>query len=143
MATVKQGYWIRVVNDKVTDCWDYRPGDGKMASEPGWREAVEVIPDVTPNREYITTHSFDLTKTPAEIVWSKVSLTIEDRRGSLLAQAKEGIRIVIQEQMQREMSEDPSEEFDPEALATAKTAAATKIAAINAAVTHEDLDALL
>ena len=143
MATVKQGYWIRVVNDEVRDCWDYRPGDGKMASEPGWREAVEVIPDVTPNREYVTTHHFDLSKTPAEIVWSKASLTVEDRRGSLLAQAKEGIRRVIQEQMQLEMSADPSEEFDTQALADAKTAAAAKIAAINAAVTHEDLDALL
>jgi hypothetical protein len=102
MATVKQGYWIRVVNDEVRDCWDYRPGDGKMASEPGWREAVEVIPDVTANREYITTHHFDLTKTPAEIVWSKASLTVEDRRGSLLAQAKEGIRRVIQEQRSEE-----------------------------------------
>ena len=88
MSTIKTGFWIRAQNGAVTDCWDYKPSDEKINSEPGWREAVEVLPDTTPNREYITTHAFDLTKTPAEIVWSKASLSVDDRRVSLKGQAK-------------------------------------------------------
>lgn len=143
MATRKEGFWVRVVNDQVKDCWDYRPGDGVMASQPGWREAVEVTPDITPNREYITTHHFDVTKSPVEIVWSKASLSVGDRKGSMIAIAKQAVRKVIMEQMELEMSPNSDESFDSQAVADAKTASAAKIAAINAATTHEDLDALL
>ena len=41
------------------------------------------------------------------------------------------------------MSEDPAEEFDTQAVIDAKAAYATRVAALNAAVTHEDLDALV
>jgi ribosome modulation factor len=37
----KTGYWIRVKNGQVKDVWDYKPSDDKLASESGWREAVE------------------------------------------------------------------------------------------------------
>ena len=143
MATRTSGFWIREQSGAVTDCWDVKPNDTKMATEPGWCEAVEVKPDVTPNREYITTHSFDLTKTPAEIVWSKTSLTVEDRRGGLLGQTKNSLQQVVQEQLRLEMSANPAEEFDVTAVTTAKAAIATRVTAINAAVTHEDLDALM
>lgn len=143
MATRKEGFWIREQNGVVTDCWDMKPNDTKMATEPGWRTAVEVTPDVTPNREYVTTHSFDLTKTPAEIVWAKTSLTVEDRRGGMLGQAKAKLQQVVQEQLRLEMSADPVEEFDVTAVTAAKATIATRVTAINAAVTHEDLDALM
>ena len=42
----KTGYWIRVKNGKVTDVWDYKPSAEKLATEGGWREAVEVLPDL-------------------------------------------------------------------------------------------------
>lgn len=143
MATRKEGFWIREQNGVVTDCWDMKPNDTKMATEPGWRAAVEVTPDVTPNREYVTTHSFDLSKTPAEIVWAKTSLTVEDRRGGMLGQAKAKLQQVVQEQLRLEMSADPAEEFDTTAVTAAKAEIATRVTAINAAVTHEDLDALM
>ena len=143
MVTRTTGFWIREQNGAVTDCWDVKPNDTKIATEPGWRAAVEVKPDVTPNREYITTHSFDLTVTPAEIVWAKTSLTVEDRRGGMLGSAKGSLQQVVQEQLRLEMSADPAEEFDVAAVTAAKAAIATRVAAINAAVTHEDLDALM
>ena len=143
MVTRTIGFWIREQNGAVTDCWDVKPNDTKIATEPGWRAAVEVKPDLTPNREYITTHSFDLTVTPAEIVWAKTSLTIEDRRGGLLGGAKSKLQQVVQEQLRLEMSADPTEEFDPTAVTAVKAEIATRVAAINAAVTHEDLDALM
>ena len=56
----KTGYWIRVKNGKVTDVWDYKPSDDKLAAEPGWREAVEIMPDLVANREIITTHQINI-----------------------------------------------------------------------------------
>ena len=143
MVTRTTGFWIREQSGTVTDCWDVKPNDTKIATEPGWREAVEVKPDLTPNREYITTHTFDLTTTPAEIVWAKTSLTVEDRRGGMLGGAKSKLQQVVQEQLRLEMSADPAEEFDPAAVTAVKAEIATRVAAINAAVTHEDLDALM
>lgn len=143
MATRKEGFWIREQNGGVSDCWDSKPNDTKMAAEPGWRAAVEVTPDVTPNREYITTHSFDLTKTPAEIVWAKASLTVEDRRYGLINSTKSKLRMIIDQQTRLEMSDNPNEEFDTQAIIDAKAAIATRVTAINAAVTHDDLDALV
>ena len=47
MPTTKTGYWIRVKNGEVTDVWDTTPD---YQNQAGWREAVEVFPDVTPNQ---------------------------------------------------------------------------------------------
>ena len=80
MPTTKTGYWIRVKNGEVTDVWDTTPD---YQNQAGWREAVEVFPDVTPNREIITTHSFDLNANPAQIVWAKREVTI-DRKSTRL-----------------------------------------------------------
>lgn len=143
MSTIKTGFWVRAQNGVVTDCWDYKPSEGKMASEPGWREAVEVMPDTVPNREYITTHAFDLTKTPAEIVWAKATLSVEDRRGSLKGQAKGTFNQAVQEQARLEMSENPSEALDLETITTARATLTARLAALDAAVTHEDIDALM
>ena len=143
MSTIKTGFWIRAQNGAVKDCWDYKPSDEKMASEPGWREAVEVVPDTTPNREYITTHAFDLTKTPAEIVWSKASLSVDDRRGGLIGRAKSIFNQAIQEQARLEVSDNANEALDLETITAARSTLTARIAALNAAVTHEDLDALM
>ena len=143
MSTIKTGFWVRAQNGVVTDCWDYKPSDDKMASEPGWREAVEVIPDTVPNREYVSTHTFDLSKTPAEIVWAKGTYSVEDRRGSLKSQAKGVFNQAVQEQARLEMSENPNESLDLEAVTTARATLTARLAALDAAVTHEDIDALM
>ena len=139
MSTIKTGYWVRVVNDTVTECWDTTP----PAGQDGWQEAVEVLPDTVPNREIITTHSFDITKTPVEIVWGKRDLEIDERKGSLIGQAKGTFQQVVHQQMQLQMSADPAEEFDTTIVDAAKATMTARIAVIEAATTHEEVDALL
>ena len=139
MPTTKTGYWIRVQDGKVTQVWDTRP---PLETEAGWKEAVEIFPDLTPNREYISHHTIDADKTPGEIIWHKVALTVDDRKGALIGQAKGEFQRVVNEQAQLQLNDNPAEEYDPQAVANAKTAMEAKIAAVNAAVTHEDLDAL-
>jgi hypothetical protein len=139
MSTIKTGYWVRVVADAVTDCWDTPPPDGQT----GWFEAVEVVPDLINNREVLTTHAFDISKSPIEIVWGKRDLEVDERKGALIGQAKGMFQQVVQQQMQLQMSADPSEEFDTSVVDAAKSTMNARIAEVEAAVTHEDVDALM
>jgi hypothetical protein len=141
MPTTKTGYWIRVHGGKVTDVWDYEPPAEKKATEGGWREAVEVFPDVTENREIMTTHVIDIDKSPAEIVWSKRELAVDERKSGLIGQANAEFKAVVDAQLAIEMAEDDAS-GDLEAVSAAKAVKDARIATINAATTHEEVDAL-
>ena len=98
----RSGYNVRVQDGKVTDCWDTPAPEGQS----GWSAAVEITPDLTPNREILTTHTFDITKNPIEIVWGKRELSVDERKGSLIGQANfEVIRLENQLEMKRNMPE--------------------------------------
>jgi hypothetical protein len=126
---------------KVTDVWDYEPPAEKKATQGGWREAVEVFPDVTENREIMTTHVIDIDKSPAEIVWSKRELTVGERKSGLIGQANAEFKAVVDAQLAIEMAEDDAS-GDLDAVAAAKAVKDARIATINAATTHEEVDAL-
>ena len=121
--------------------WDYKPDASRMAAESGWRAASEVKPDLVDNREIMTTHSFDLDADPAQIVWAKRELTVDERKGALIGQANSAFQEVVNAQMQIEMADDDAS-GDLEAVSTAKAAKDARIAAINAATTHDEVDAL-
>jgi len=125
----------------VKQVWDYAPDASRRAAESGWREAVEVKPDLVDNREIMTTHSFDLNADPAQIVWGKRELTVDERKGVLRGQANAEFQEVVDAQLQIEMADDDAS-GDLEAVSTAKAAKDARIAAINAATTHDEVDAL-
>ena len=135
------GFWIQVKNGEVKQVWDYAPDASRRASEGGWREAVEVKPDLVDNREIITTHSFDLDADPAQIVWGKRELTVDERKGALIGQAKAEFQQIVDAQLQVEMADDDAS-GDLDAVAAAKAVKDARIAAINAATTHDEVDAL-
>jgi hypothetical protein len=137
----KSGYNVRVQNGKVTDCWDTPAPEG----QDGWSAAVEITPDLVPNREILTTHTFDITKNPIEIVWGKRELSVEERKGSLIGQAEfPAMRLENELQRKREMPEFADQISTLEAeLEVAKSTRDARIIQINAAVTHEDVDALM
>ena len=136
------GFWIQVKNGEVKQVWDYAPDASRQAAEGGWREAVEVKPDLTENREIITTHSFDLTADPAQIVWAKRELTVDERKGSLKGQANAQFQQAVDAEIAKQLDDDPTTVYDAAAVATAQTTLTDRIAAIDAATTHEDVDAL-
>ena len=121
--------------------WDYAPDASRRAAESGWREAVEVKPDLIDNREIITTHSFDLNADPAQIVWGKRELTVDERKGALIGQANAEFQEVVNAQLAIEMADDDAS-GDLDAVAAAKAVKDARIAAINAATTHDEVDAL-
>jgi hypothetical protein len=139
MSLVNQGFWIRVQGGKVTQVWDTQP---PVETESGWKQAIEIHPDLVPNREYITHHTIDHNKTPAEIIWHKTELTVDDRKGGLIGAAKGEFQRVVNEETQKQLGDNPAETYDPVAVETAKTEMEAKIVAVNAATTHEELDAL-
>ena len=136
------GFWIQVKNGEVKQVWDYKPDASRMAEEGGWRAASEVKPDLVANREIITTHSFDLEADPAQIVWAKRELTVDERKSALRGQANAEFRQIVDAEVRKQMDDDPATVYDAAAVATAQTTLTDRIAAIDAATTHEDVDAL-
>ena len=112
-----------------------------MATESGWRAASEVKPDLVDNREVMTTHSFDLDADPAQIVWAKRDLTVDDRKGGLVGQANSAFQEVVNAQLDIELADDDAS-GDLDAVSAAKAVKDARIAAINAATTHDEVDAL-
>jgi hypothetical protein len=137
---IRTGYNVRVQDGKVTDVWDTPAPEGQS----GWTAAVEVTPDLTPNREILTTHSIDITKNPIEIVWEKRSLSVDERKDSLIAQANFAVTM-LENQLQMATTANNTDRITE---LTAQIAEATpirdaKVAAVTAATTHEEVDALM
>lgn len=139
METINTGYWVRIHGDSVTECWDRQPPEG----QDGWFEAVEVIPELVPNREGITHHTFDISTNPVRIVWNKRDLEVADRKEMLINEAKGKFLKVVQTQMDFQLSQDPAEEFDTDLVVTAKAELLARTAQVEAVTTHEEVDALM
>jgi hypothetical protein len=138
----KTGFWIRVKNGQVTDVWDYKPSADKLASEPGWREAVEVHPDIVPNREIYTTHHFNIDAEPAQIVWGSREVSVEERQEMLISAQKAAYTAVVNAEAAKEVNDNPDDFYDAAVAAAAKATRDANIVAITAASTHDELDAL-
>lgn len=135
---IKTGFWVKVENDVVVQCWDTPP----PSDQTGWRDAVEVTPEVILNREYITTHSFDLTVEPAQIVWSKAEMTPEDRKSGLVGRANQAFQQVVQAEIKKQTDEFPETQYDAAVVEAARVVFEARRIAIDAATTHEEVDAL-
>lgn len=138
----KTGYWIRVKNGQVKDVWDYKPSAEKLASEPGWREAVEVMPDLVANREIMTTHHIDIDVDPAQIVWGKRELEVDERKDGLRAQAKAEFKAVVGAETAKETDQYPETQYDAAVVDAARVVFEARMDDIAAATTHEAVDAL-
>ena len=125
--------FVRIQNNAVTDCWDTPP----PAGQDGWKSAIEVRPAITAHRQGYTAHTFDLSTDPVQIVYGTYDIPVEDRKAGMKANASFSFQQVVQEQMR-----DPSK-YDSAAVAAAQAAIAPKVAAIEAATTHDELDALM
>jgi len=125
--------FVRIQNNLVTDCWDTAP----PAGQNGWKSAVEVRPAITAHRQGYTAHTFNLATDPVQIVYGTFDITVDERKGGMKTNAGFEFQRVIQEQ-----ARDPLK-YDPAAVAAAQAAIAPKVAAIEAATTHDELDALM
>ena len=130
-------------NGQVTDVWDYKPSADKLAKEAGWREAVEIMPDLMPNREMITTHHIDIDVEPAQIVWGKRAIEVDERKDGLRSQAKAAFKTVVDAEIAKETDAYPETQYDPAVVDAARIVFEARMDAIAAATTHEAVDALM
>ena len=138
----KTGFWIRVKNGQVTDVWDYKPSADKLASDPGWREAVEVHPDIVPNREIYTAHHFNIDVEPAQIVWGKRDIEVDERKDGLRGSAKAEFKAVVDAEVAKETDQYPETQYDAAVVDAARVVFEARMDEIAAATTHEAVDAL-
>ena len=125
-------HYVQVINGEVKNCWDSAP----PAGQEGWHSAIEVRPTIIPHRQYYTTHHFDISKNPVEIVWSVADISVADRKNGWIQNLN--FEYTMEENRQKMANEIDSEKL--EAILAKNT---PKIAAIEAATTHDALDALL
>jgi hypothetical protein len=52
----------------------------------------KIMPDLVANREIMTTHQIDIDVEPAQIVWSKRELEVDERKSGLESQAKSDVQ---------------------------------------------------
>jgi len=130
--------FVQVVNEEVKQVWDTQP----PAGEEGWKSAVEVKPDLTAERQVYDGHTFDISVDPVQIVYAVRDLTVDERKGSLIGQAQATYRQAVQAEMQKEIDEFPSTQYDAAAVAAAQDTYEARVTAVNAATTHDEVDAL-
>jgi hypothetical protein len=130
--------FVQVVNEEVKQVWDTQP----PAGEEGWKSAVEVKPDLTADRQVYDGHTFDISVDPVQIVYAVRDITVDERKGSLIGQAQATYRTVVQAEMQKEIDEFPSTQYDAAAVAAAQDTYEARVTAVNAATTHDEVDAL-
>ena len=134
-------HFVRVVDGKVKDVWDTPPAEG--VGNNGWRNAVEIRASIIPHRQGYTAHRFDLNTDPVQIIWDSYDFTVEDRKGGMKGAEKNKFQQVVSEQTRLQFSDDNSENYDGAIVEAARQTMLSKLAAVNAATTHDELDALL
>lgn len=127
-------HFVRVENGEVKDVWDTAPAEG--VGNNGWRNAVEVRPSIQAGRQGYTAHRFDLNTDPVQIIWDTYEISVDERKAGMKANAGFEFQQVVNQQARN------PETFDAAAIETARQAMLTKQAAIEAATTHDALDAL-
>ena len=130
--------FVQVVNEEVKQVWDTQP----PAGEAGWKSAVEVKPDLTADRQTYDGHTFDISVDPVQIVYAVRDITVDERKGGLIGQAQATYRTVVQTEMNKEIDEFPSTQYDAAAVAAAQDTYEARVTAVNAATTHAEVDAL-
>lgn len=125
----------------MLDVWDYKPSDEKILNEPGWSEAIEIIPDLSAY-EVITTHHFNIDVTPIQIVWGKRELTVNERKNSLKEKVKLDFKTVVDAEIAKQVDQYPETQYDANVVDAARVVFETKTNLINAATTHEEIDSL-
>jgi len=131
--------FVKIVNNEVTQCWDTQPPRG----ESDWKSAIEVRPTINTNRQYYTSHTFDITKDPVEIVYGVEDVTVEGRKDHQASMYKAAFQQVVTEELRKEVDEFPETQYDAAVVDAARVEFEANMTALAAITTHEELDALM
>ena len=127
--------YVKVVNDLVTQVWDTPPSD--PIGTNGWRNAVEIIPELVSNRQTHGQITFDVAQEPVVISREVIDLTFEERQ-QLLSGTNEQLYLSF-----LDLAAKNPAIYTAEEIATTRAKANTNRENIAAATTHEQLDSLV
>jgi hypothetical protein len=127
-------HYVQVVNGEVKQVWDTTPPDG--VGNNGWRNAIEVRPEIISHRQGYTPHRFDLNVDPVQIIWDTFEVTVDERKVSMKMAANMKYTM-----MENQKQMNPNAFTDSE-MADALTARDTQLAAIDISTSHDALDLL-
>lgn len=129
--------YVQIVNNQVAQCIDTTPPE--PIGTAGWKNAVEVRPSITANRQGYTAHTFDLSQDPVQIVYGTFDIAVSDRQNQMKSQAGFAFQQAVNAQTQAVINGGT---YDATAVQTAHDTMVADIAAISAATTHDQLDAI-
>jgi len=127
--------FVKIVNDQVEKVWDTQP----PAGESGWKSAIEVRPSIDYSRFCYTEHTFDLTTDPVQIVWGVREITVDERKSSMKGIAQSEYERIANQELRKDLNGGAG---DVTIVQDASAAYKAKIAQIDAATTHEQLDVI-
>lgn len=94
-------FYVQIDKDgNVTNVWGSPPAD-----MTGWKEAVEVYPQVDPATECLDGHTFDVAATPAQIIWKKRALSPDEQKQTANNNTMQQITALERTQTPRRMRE--------------------------------------
>jgi hypothetical protein len=94
---------IRVEDGVVKQCVEQLPTD----PQGDWREVIDVPPVLIAGRQIAGNHSFDLTKTPAEIIWGIIDIPVENRKQELYENYSTLSQQILNEELSKEFRKIP------------------------------------
>ena len=127
-------HFVQILNGEVKQVWDTAPSEG--VGNNGWKNAVEVRPDILAGRQGYTAHRYDLNTNPVQIIWDTFNISVADRKSGMSSNAGAEFQQVINQQARTPAT------YDAAAIETARQAMIAKQAAIEACTTHDQLDAI-
>ena len=88
-----------------------------LAFQDGWKNAIEVRPDIAQGRQYYEGPFFNCTVDPVEISWTVHDLSVADRQGGLVGQNNMQFQQVVNAQARLQTSPDSTQKYDPTVVA--------------------------
>jgi hypothetical protein len=127
--------FVRIENDQIIECLDYLPHN----HQGDWREAIDIVPHLIPFKQIQGPHSFDISKTPVEIVWSVIDLTLDERKQTIVSITTGELQNEVGKELNKDLS-DANQNINFQLIESLVNQIRSKKFEIDAIQTHEEMD---
>lgn len=132
--------YVQVVNGQLAQCWDTPPP--VPVGTDGWKNAIEIKPELVPYRQGWNGPFYRLELDPAEIYYMVYDFTVDERKGGMNGQNTSQFNQVVAFEVRKETDSNPDSHYDPAVVATAQTRYEDIRTQIVAATTQDELDVI-
>jgi hypothetical protein len=129
--------YAQVINGQIAQCIDTPPPS--PVGMDGWCIVQEIRPDLIPNRQRYTDHTWNTSINPVQLIYGVIDISAEERQNQLKTNATSLFQQTVNQQAQAVVA---GGSYDFAAVSAAHDKMVSDIAAIDAATTHDLLDAL-